>query len=304
MIRGSDFGVRGGEEISSNSQFPIPNSQFRTLFRDGFFGKSIYVQQIPEAAMKIGCPNNPRRNLQKEIEWIGTNKFDFIDLFLEEDKSAYEKINTEKTRELLMKYGLFATGHTAWYLPFGSPMKALREAAISEASKYMEVFGRLGVRFVTVHAHWPGGMFSAREGISFQVESLKSLVEISGEHNIQLMYEPIDTPEDNLTNVAAVLRSVPELLFHLDIGHANLHGRTPQQFIREFHQRLAHVHLHDNLRNLDLHLPIGCGNIDWHQSIKTLKEYYDGTITLEIFSRDRDYLLLSREKLIKMWSAR
>ena len=34
MIRGSDFGVRGGEEISSNSEF-------RTLFRDGFFGNSI-----------------------------------------------------------------------------------------------------------------------------------------------------------------------------------------------------------------------------------------------------------------------
>lgn len=253
--------------------------------------------------MKIGCPNNPRNNIVKEIEWIGTNGFDFVDLFLEEDKATPSNINIEKVKGLLRKYKLFSIGHTAWYLPFGSPVKLLREAAIKEMTRYLEVFKSLGVRFVTVHAHWPGGMFSAREGINFQVESLKRLVEISEEFAIQLMYEPVDTPDDNLTNVSIILSSVPELLFHLDIGHAHLHGRTPEQFIKEFHDRLSHVHLHDNFRNIDLHLPFGCGSIDWGKTIKALKNYYDGTITLEVFSRDRDYLLISREKLLKAWDS-
>ena len=34
--------------------------------------------------MKVGFPNNPRRDILEEIEWIGKNKFDFVDLFLEE----------------------------------------------------------------------------------------------------------------------------------------------------------------------------------------------------------------------------
>jgi sugar phosphate isomerase/epimerase len=46
---------------------------------------------------------------------------------------------------------------------------------------------------------------------------------------------------------------------------------------------------------------MGVGNIDWENLINVLKKYYDGTITLEIFSRDRDYVLLSKEKLKKLW---
>jgi len=38
--------------------------------------------------MKIGFPNNPRRDTLNEIEWIGKNGFDFVDLFLEEDMAA------------------------------------------------------------------------------------------------------------------------------------------------------------------------------------------------------------------------
>jgi hypothetical protein len=38
--------------------------------------------------------------------------------------------------------------------------------------------------------------------------------------------------------------------------------------------------------------------------MKELKEaQYDETITLEVFSRDRDYLKISREKIKKMWEA-
>jgi hypothetical protein len=34
--------------------------------------------------MKIGYANRPRKPLLQEIEWIGRDRFDFLDLFLEE----------------------------------------------------------------------------------------------------------------------------------------------------------------------------------------------------------------------------
>jgi sugar phosphate isomerase/epimerase len=38
--------------------------------------------------------------------------------------------------------------------------------------------------------------------------------------------------------------------------------------------------------------------------MKELKEaHYDETITLEVFSRDRDYLKISKEKIKRMWEA-
>jgi sugar phosphate isomerase/epimerase len=251
--------------------------------------------------MKIGFPNHPRKNIIEEIEWIGKNGFDFVDLFLEEDQAIPEKIDTSEVKRVLKKYNLGTVGHLAWYLPIGSPMKSLREAAIKEAIKYFEVFNKLGVEFVTVHANWPGIVFSPKEGVGFQIESLRKLIKEAKKYNLKLMYEPVDTSNDNIENVSEVLENVPELFLHLDFGHANLFGQNPEEFIEKFQSKIKHIHLHDNFGNTDLHLPLGCGAINWEKILKTLKKYYDGTITLEIFSRDRDYVLLSKEKLKKLW---
>lgn len=251
--------------------------------------------------MKIGFPNNPRKNILGEIEWIGKNGFDFVDLFLEEDKASPEKIDIPRTKELLQKYRLDATGHTAWYLPIGSPIKSLRDAAASEAMRYFEVFGKLEVKNVTIHANWPPGMFSPEEGIKWQLESLRNLTEEARNCSINLMYEPIDTLRDTAENLAKILKKIPDLYLTLDLGHANLFGKSVEEFIRDFYKRLKHVHLSDNKGWEDLHLPMGVGNIDWKKTLKILKKYYDGTITLEVFSRDKDYVLLSKEKLRKLW---
>jgi hypothetical protein len=54
--------------------------------------------------MKIGYPNHPRKPPLEEMEWIGRSRFDFLDLFLEEDQAAPEKVDIERTRKLLRKY--------------------------------------------------------------------------------------------------------------------------------------------------------------------------------------------------------
>ncbi len=251
--------------------------------------------------MEIGFPNNPRRDILKEIEWIGRNGFDFVDLFLEEDKATPERIDIKKTRELLETYNLGVMGHTAWYIPTGSPIKALRDAAVSELKRYLEVFAELGVEYVNIHANWPGGLFTDREGVKFQIETLKKLIKVAEGFGIDLMLEPLDTRFDTVRNISSILKAIPELYLHLDIGHTSLHGRRPEDFIRKFHNRLKHVHLHDNNKAKDLHLPLGCGSIEWERILKVLKRYYDGTITLEVFSRDRDYVLLARDKLRDLW---
>ncbi len=51
--------------------------------------------------MRIGLPNNPRRNIIEEIEWIGGNKYDFVDLLFEEDHAVPGKFSGEETRDLL-----------------------------------------------------------------------------------------------------------------------------------------------------------------------------------------------------------
>jgi len=254
--------------------------------------------------MKIGFPNNPRKDILKEIKWIGRQGFDFVDLFLEEDSATPEKIDVAKVKKLLKKYNLDTVGHTAWYLPTGSPVKLLRDAAIREAERYFKVFNKLGVKYVTIHANWPPSMFSAEEGIMLQVGSLRKIVKIAGKYHLNPMLELLDTGKDSIENIASILDKVPSFYFHLDIGHANLFNKKVKRFIRRLHKKLKHIHMHDNHGTADEHLPLGKGNINFKKIIKELKKYgYDGTITLEIFSKNRNLAVKSMKKLRKLWNA-
>jgi len=75
-------------------------------------------------------------------------------------------------------------------------------------------------------------------------------------------------------------------------------------FIERFYDRIGHIHANDNFGKEDNHLPIGTGTIDFLKIIKALKQIgYDETVTFEVFSKDRDYLRISREKFIAMIAA-
>ncbi|MBI5148249.1 sugar phosphate isomerase/epimerase [Candidatus Pacearchaeota archaeon] len=251
--------------------------------------------------MKIGFMNHPRKNILKEIEWIGKNRFDFVDLYLEEDSAVPDKINLNKVKKLIKKYDLEVVGHTAWYLPIGSPSKILREAAIKEILRYLRIFKKLGVKYVTIHANWPPTMFSDKEGIRWQIETLKKICLKAKKYGIKIMLELIDTERDTLKNISLILNGVQGLYFHLDVGHANLFKKKITDFIKKFHKKIRHVHLHDNHGEKDEHFPIGKGDINFKKVINELRKYYNGTITLEIFSENKKLILNSKKKLRKLW---
>jgi sugar phosphate isomerase/epimerase len=255
--------------------------------------------------MKIGYPNHPRRNITEELCWIRENGFEFVDLFLEPEAGVLDKIDPDAIRRELDGNGLSAVGHLACYLPIGSAMPELRKCAVDIASKYLKLFGRIGVEGATVHSNWPSmSLFSPEEGVELQIESLKQIVRAASSNDVRVLYEPVDKKQDSNENLERILNAVPQLGCHLDLGHCNLHGKQPEDMIRRFGDRLCHVHLHDNFGKADMHLPPGTGNIDWNAVFEAFRDVgYNGTVTLEIFSGDRDYVLLARKKIEKLRSA-
>ena len=251
--------------------------------------------------MKIGHCNNPRRDLIEEVRWIGEHGFDFLDLFLEADRALPESIDMVMLKDLLLEYSLPLVAHAAWYLPLGSPMEGLRRKAVQIVQGYFTLLEKLNCRYLTVHANWPSDLFTAEEGILFQVESLTQLTETARNFGIRILYEPLEGRRDTLKNLARILKQVQDLLIHVDIGHAHIRGIQPAQYFKAFPGRIAHMHLHDNNGLADLHLPLGAGKINWKHTIRQIKKAYDGTITLEIFSRDREYVLISKKKLRELW---
>jgi sugar phosphate isomerase/epimerase len=258
--------------------------------------------------MKIGVMNNPMKDLLKEIQWIGENRFDFIDMTLEPPGAQSTNVDIDAVRELLDKYRLEVVGHTAYYLPIASPFQSFCDLAIEEFRNCFAIFQALDVQKVNLHAdEFAGAMFSRDRAIARNIKSIKQIVEHAKQYGLKLMVENTLRLFNTVEELQKLFEAVGEAGFHLDIGHANLNAqknKTPE-FLANFHDRLEHVHMSDNKAgNADLHLPLGAGLVPWNKMIAELKKHkYDGTITLEVFSRDRRYLLASRDKLLELWNA-
>ncbi|RQD72919.1 MAG: sugar phosphate isomerase/epimerase [Candidatus Syntrophonatronum acetioxidans] len=252
--------------------------------------------------MKLGFPNHPRKDIINEIRWIGEKGFDFAEIFVEPDN---DKIFTpdliRDLNSLLEEFNLDRLGHTACYIPLGSPFKELRDTSVEILKKQLDIFARIGCPKVTLHANWPPGLFSDQEGIELQTETLQRIIPLAGEYNIKLLWECLNSERDVMGNIQRILELNPELEFLADLGHLNVCGRDPLFYLEHFKDKIGHIHLHDNDGNRDLHLPVEAGIISWPELVEKLKEFYDGTITLEIFSREKEYVLVSREKILQEW---
>ncbi len=254
--------------------------------------------------MQIGMMNNPARDPLREIQWVAEHGFGYIDLTLEHPKTGADVVDIPTVRMALDETGLGVVGHTAWYLPFASPVPRLREAAIAEIESAFPHFVAAGAMLVNVHPD-PG-----RRTVGISVEQIRDwnvvafarLAASAQAHGLRLMVENIPEHFATVADLHALLDAHPTIGFHLDIAHAQVRGNRTHEFLTAFAERLVHIHLSDNSGRSDDHLPLGAGRLDWKRLVRVLKHTgYDSTITLEVFSDDRDYLLASQRKLRIAW---
>ncbi len=255
--------------------------------------------------MKLGAINDPRKDILEEINWIGSNGFDFIDLSLEPPKAYLDNINPDSIKKALTAHNLEVVGHTFCLIPIGSPFKSIRESASKEIIKCLPIFAEIGASLVNVHLDGGFPLCKEKDIIAYNIESLSKIAEAAQKYGVKIMVEHFRGPFAKAKAIEKILNALPEIGFHLDVGHANLFGsgNKTELFLKKFHERLVHVHFSDNRGgNEDMHLPIGAGNINWVEVIKTLKKYnYNGTITLEIFSEYREHLLTSKEIIKRLY---
>lgn len=257
--------------------------------------------------MLVGAMNFPGRSVLKEIHRIAEDGFDLVDLTLEPPAAWLP--NGKEVGGLISDLGLQVVGHTAWYLPIASPFPELRRQALDLYKKGLDVFAAAGAQLVNIHPDQRVPLTSPEKVRAANAEAIRELASTAGERGIVLMVENLDRMFSDVDDLAAILDAVPEARFHLDVGHANLRtgqggkNRTPK-LLEAFGPRLAHVHVSDNRGGQDdLHLPLGAGLIDWRGAVRALKETgYDGTVTLEVFSREREHLRTSRRLWLEWWS--
>jgi sugar phosphate isomerase/epimerase len=256
--------------------------------------------------MLIGTMNHPARDVLAEIEWMIGMGFEFIDLTLEPPLAAVWKIDLSAVRAILKKHPLPVVGHTAYYLPLCSPFESVRLAAVDELKRCVEAFSQLGARWMNLHPDHNAPLQDKNFIIDRNLQSLRELAVTARDCGVGLMIENLPGTFNTVRQLSPLLDAMPELGFHLDVGHANLmvEPNSADELIAAYGSRLRHVHLHDNKGGRkDLHMPLGTGTVDFPHYIRSLKNSgYDGTITLEVFTPDHHYLTYSRDVLRRIWN--
>lgn len=139
----------------------------------------------------------------------------------------------------------------------------------------------------------------------FLISLLREIMDYGNELGVQPCIEIGDPRENKLgstpSSLKKILRKVDGLGIALDFGHlyasSLYYGYDPESLIDEFKGRILHTHVCDNLitlrallsplkmpkSRLDLHLPLGVGDLPWRRWIALLRKGgYKGMWILEI----------------------
>jgi len=250
--------------------------------------------------------NHPAKDILHELRWMAELGMDFVDLTLEPPCSASWRIDRRSIRNALEEYRFPVVGHTAWYLPLASAIPDLRRGAVEELKRCLEAFSELGAKWMNIHPDRHTPWHDRQFFIEGNLRSLDELQRHGEKLGVGVMIENLPGEYNSAEQLGQLLDPLPQVHLHLDIGHANLEVRenTTSEILAAYGDRLRHVHLHDNRGgHADLHLPLGAGNVDVNQTVCALQHCgYDGTITLEVFTPDKQYLVYSRDLLRRVWA--
>jgi sugar phosphate isomerase/epimerase len=258
--------------------------------------------------MQIGAMNHPARDPLAEIECFGKHGFDFVDFTLEPPAADPDVLDPVAIRAALARYNLGVVGHTAWFIPFGSPFAKIREASLGEFRRALRMAHQIGAKVLNTHYCKPPNFFPREKVIQWHVEVMSQLCKDAATLGMTIVLEHVPHGgHEQLETIVAIMHEVPLLRFHLDSGHAKLERGYDRwdEYLDRLGPKLLHIHLSENDGSSDQHLPLGSvprSNTNWPRHIAKLKATgYDGTITLEVFAPEKEYLLLSRDLLRRWW---
>jgi sugar phosphate isomerase/epimerase len=258
--------------------------------------------------------NFPIRPILEELEAISGLGFDYLELAMDPPQAHYGMIRQQREELLraLNRSNMGLVCHLPTFVSTADLADGLREASLNEVLESLEVAAGLRPLKVVLHPSIIIGLsvFVMDQARYYALKSLEAIVEKADHLGLCLCIENMFPRSHSLVDPEhfdEVFERFPSLKLTLDTGHAHIDSkgnRKALDFIERFPGRIDHIHANDNLGRDDDHLPIGTGTVDFPEIVKALRAIgYDQTITLEVFSRDRDYLRISRDKLAAMFAA-
>lgn len=261
--------------------------------------------------MQYGAMNFPIKPVPDELDKIHDLGFDYLELTLDPPCAHYLDINRQADQLIhrLAKYQMDVVCHLPSFVYTADLAPGLRKASLQEMIQSIRTAARINAKKAVLHPAMFSGLapFVPETALELSLETLGILVTEADRAGLVLCFENMFPRYHSFYSpdqFKPVLEKYPDLKMTLDTGHANIDdpgGKRLFEFIRQFPEKIGHVHVSDNNGKRDEHLRTGKGTVNFKKFAALLKDAgYDGTITFEIFSEDPAELVQSRDRIERL----
>lgn len=207
------------------------------------------------------------------------------------------RLDGKRVRELVelkRSYSLNYVVHAPYDgINISTPQRVLRMTALKLIEKSMKYACDLEAKVVVVHSGFksPLDYLKPKTSWSLFLEVLKHLNKLASDLDIYVGIENmpsgtiaiIQSCKEALTLIEEI-RALDKIGLALDVGHSNTIGvHEARDYLLKASDHLLHIHLHDNNGDVDSHLAVGSGTINWASIIPLIKGLkLIGGLTIEV----------------------
>jgi len=241
----------------------------------------------------------PFEKMLKRLAKIGTKYAEIVDDgFHTLSKKRVEALTkTAKTR------GITYTVHCPFAdINIASPSKPMLNASLKRLKQSMAYASQLNAELWVLHPGLFTGISPFYPGREWKqnVKSIQSLAEMAREYGLRIAIENVPKKYGAIMKTPHDFKRLYDetkldIGIVLDIGHANLENQT-EPFLTELPNKIWHFHLSDNVGEVDQHLGIGYGKIDWQDfKAKVRKIDFNGIAMVEsVFNVEESFSKLKQ----------
>jgi sugar phosphate isomerase/epimerase len=221
--------------------------------------------------------NVPYPMLRSRTEFALKNRIHPEIYFSGQDLDTYDENEARDLAEKLRGNGLEITFHGPFMdLSPGGVDARIKEVTAERFSTTIQLAEIFRPETIVFHAGYEKWRFDgdADLWLKSSLQTWRPLVNAAEEVGVTLVLENVyeETP-DSIATLLSEMGS-PRFRFCLDTGHHNIFSQVPLSFwIETLGKHLSEIHLHDNHREMDEHLPIGEGSFDFEQLFALLSQY-------------------------------
>jgi sugar phosphate isomerase/epimerase len=246
------------------------------------------VVNVPKPEIGLSmlfCLGEPFHSLLKHLHEVDVRHVEIVD----EGSHALNNRRIKSLKKMTEAHDLDFVVHAPFAgINIAVPSPVLRRTILKRLEKSVFYAGQLDCRLWLFHPGLQTGVSHFYPGRDWQLnlDSVRTLLKTARKEDVEIAIENVPEPHPFvMKNIQDFSRFYNELDddigMVLDVAHANLNHQI-QDFIRQFPEKIVHVHVSDNDGARDLHLGIGYGNIDWESVAKEIKKIeYGNVIMLE-----------------------